>query len=194
MELAARTDVTRLLLAGSRGAHDALDRLLPLVYDELRAVARRHLAHERAGHTLATTDLVHEAYARLVDQRESDWQSRAHFMAIAAQAMRRILLQHARDRRALKRGGGIHPVALDDVPTLAAPDGEGGLNDDGLLALDAALERLATLDARLARVVECRYFGGMTTEETATALGVSDRTVKRDWRTARAWLHAALAA
>ncbi|HEX9953049.1 MAG TPA: ECF-type sigma factor [Rubricoccaceae bacterium] len=185
----ARSDVTRLLLSArpGAGAHANLDRLLPLVYDELRRLASRHLRAEAAGHTFATTDLVHEAYARLVDQREADWQSRAHFMAIAATAMRRILLQHARDRRALKRNGGARPLALDDVPTLAADE------DDGLVALDEALDRLAALDARLARVVECRYFGGMTADETAIAVGVSERTVKRDWRTARAWLYAALA-
>jgi RNA polymerase sigma factor (TIGR02999 family) len=156
------------------------------VYDELRDVAHRHLAREAPGHTFATTDLVHEAYQRLVDQRQADWQSRAHFMAIAATAMRRILLQHARDRRAAKRGGGIRPLELGEAPTFAPAE------DDGLIALDEALAKLALLDGRLARVVECRYFGGMTTEETASVLGVSDRTVKRDWRTARAWLYAAL--
>lgn len=189
----ARSDVTRLLLAatpGEQGAHAALERLLPLVYDELRRAASRHLRAEAAGHTFATTDLVHEAYEKLVGQRDAGWQSRAHFMAIAATAMRRILLQHARDRRAAKRGGGDRPLDLDALPTLA----DASPWDDGrLLELDDALGRLAALDPRLARVVECRTFGGMTADETATALGVSERTVKRDWRTARAWLAHALA-
>ncbi|NBC15797.1 MAG: sigma-70 family RNA polymerase sigma factor [Bacteroidetes bacterium] len=183
MSRSASHKVTQLLLEWSDGDAEALDDLMPLVYDELRRLARRHLRGERSGHTLNATALVHEAYFNLVDQERVVWQNRAHFFGIASQAMRRILLMHARRRNAQKRGGGQPDLPLDDVIVVA----EAHVQD--LLALDAALERLAAMDARMARVVECRYFGGLTIAETAAVLDVSPATVKRDWRTARAWLH-----
>lgn len=175
------SDVTELLLASQEGSPGAVDRLLPLVYDELKALAAGYLRAERAEHTLQTTGLVHEAYLRLVDQRRTTWQNRAHFFGIAAQAMRRILVDHARRRRARKRDGGI-PVTLDD--NLGGPSNDA----EELLAVDAALARLQTLDPRQARLVELRYFAGFTIEETAEALQISPATVKRDWLSAKAWL------
>jgi len=165
------------------GDREALDRMLSLAYDELRRMAHRELQHERPGHTLSTTDLVHEAYAKLVTEQVVDHGERAYFFAAAAQAMRRVLIDYARRRKALKRGGGWHPVALDDVDVVADDSSE------SLLALDEALARLAALDDRLARVVECRYFGGLTEDETADALGVTARTVRRDWVKAKGWLY-----
>lgn len=182
--------VTELLARAADGDQGALDRALPFVYEELHRLARRQLRRESAGHTLGTTALVHEAYLRLVDQRQAEWQSRAHFLALAATAMRRILLDHARRRGAVRRGAAGRPVPLD------APEAMHALSLDAradvLLELDEALVRLSALDARQARVVECRFFGGLTEEETAAALGVSVRTAKRDWQKARAWLHGAL--
>ena len=177
-------DVTRLLLDWSRGDQTALDRLMPLVYDELRAVAERSLRHERSGHTLQGTALVHEAYLKLVDQRQVRWQDRAHFFAVAAQLMRRILVDHARRHGAVKRGSGEprFPLHEADAPAAAAP-----LVD--WLALDCALDRLAALDERQARTVELRFFGGLTIEETAEVLRVSQATVKNDWTLARGWLY-----
>lgn len=186
MALPSQGEVTALLLAWDGRNRDVLDRLMPLLYDELHRLAHRHLAHERAGHTLTTTALVHEAYLQLVDQERAAWQNRAHFFALAAQAMRRILLMHARRHQAAKRGGGLRPLPLDDVLLVSAE------RADALVALDEALARLEALDARLGQVVELRYFGGLTVEETAEMLGRSPATVKRDWRTARAWLHRAL--
>ncbi|ARA93475.1 hypothetical protein AWN76_010115 [Rhodothermaceae bacterium RA] len=186
MSASPHPDVTRLLLDWSGGHREVLDRLMPLVYDELRRLARHHLRHERPDHTLTTTALVHEAYLNLIDQRQARWQNRAHFLAIAARAMRRILLQYARQRRALKRGGGLAPLPLEEH-LIVAPD-----RLDTVIVLDEALARLEAMDERLGRVVTCRYFGGMTYEEIADVLGVSVRTVKRDWRTARAWLHRAM--
>lgn len=180
------SDVTQLLLAWDGDNREVLDRLTPLVYEELRRLASRHLHHERPGHTLTTTALVHEAYVKLVDQDRAQWQNRAHFFAIAAQCMRRILLMHARKRRAAKRGGGQPDLPLDDVIVVSEA------RADELLALNDALSQLEAMDERLGQVVECRYFGGLTIEETAEVLGVSAATVKRDWRTARAWLHRAL--
>lgn len=174
-------DVTALLLAWSDGDEAARARLMDAVYDELRRVARRHLRRERADHSLAPTALVHEAYLKLVDQRRVRWQNRAHFFGIAAQVMRRILVDHARSRAAVKRGGDAK-VAFDDVVVGTAP-----LNVD-VLALDAALEKLASLDARQSRLVELRFFAGLTVEETAAALDIAPITVKRDWALARAWL------
>jgi RNA polymerase sigma-70 factor (ECF subfamily) len=171
-----------LLRSWSDGDEAALEALLPLIYDELRRLAHRHLYGERQGHTLATTDLVHEAFFNLVRQEQVEWQNRAHFLAIAAQAMRRVLLLYARSRRAQKRGGNPIRVPLDDALVVSED------NPEALLALDDALTRLEALDETLARVVEYRYFGGLTLEETAEAMGVSSRTVKRHWRTARAWL------
>ena len=180
------SDVTQLLQAWNGDNREVLDRLTPLVYEELRRLASRHLRRERPGHTLTTTALVHEAYLNLVDQDRVQWQNRAHFFAIAARCMRRILLMHARKRRAAKRGGGTPNLPLDDVIVVSEA------RADELLALNDALSKLEAMDERLGHVVECRYFGGLTIEETAEVLGVSTATVKRDWRTARAWLHRAL--
>lgn len=166
----------------------ALDRLLPLVYDQLRRVAHHQLGAEPTGHTLSTTALVHEAYLKLVDQTRVQWQDRAHFFAIASRAMRRILIDYARRHRAARRGGmrdGIPstPVSLDEVEIPIAERAE------ALLALDEALERLERFDARLAQVVECRFFAGLTEAETAATLEVSQRTVAREWAVARGWLY-----
>src|SRR5688572_20612607 len=176
---------TELLLLWSHGNRDALHDLVPLVYGELRAIARRRLRQERPDHTLDTTALVHEAYLKLIQLDRVQWQSRAHFLAIAAQAMRNILVSHARGRRRLKRGGGAARVPLEaaeGVQTAEAAEAE------RILALDAALERLAAVNPRHAQVVECRFFGGMTIEETAVVLGVSQGTVKRDWMLLSRWL------
>ncbi len=177
------SNVTQLLHAWTDGDRAVFDRLMPLVYDELRRLARRHLRRERPGHTLTTTALVHEAYLNLIDQNRVQWQNRAHFFGIAAQCMRRILLMHARKRSTAKRGGGQARLPLDDVVVISNERAE------ALLALDEALTRLEAVDARLAQIVEYRYFGGLTIEETAAVLGISKATVKRDFRTARAWLH-----
>ena len=176
-------EVTRLLEELGRGGTGALDRLVPILYDELRQIARRHMRGERLNHTLETTALVHEAYVKLVGLDRMHWQNRAHFLAVAAQAMRRVLVDHAVGRRRQKRGGVRQRVTLEDVPR----DSEQPL--EMLLTLDAALRRLEAMDARLTRVVECRYFGGMSVDETAQALQMSVATVKRDWSVARAWLN-----
>ena len=180
------SDVTELLLAAQSGAPGAVDRLVPLVYDELKKLAAGYLRAERADHTLQTTALVHEAYLKLVDQHRTTWQNRAHFFGVAAQAMRRILVDHARRRRAQKRAGG-QPVTLDDNHAGVNPD------TDDVLAVDAALHRLAELDPRQARIVELRYFAGLGIEQTAEALEISPATVKRDWVSAKAWLQRELA-
>lgn len=182
MTTPAPHDVTRLLAELSAGDPAALPKLMPLVYEELRALANRALRRERSDHTLATTALVNEAYLRLVDQRNPHWRHRTHFFAVAAQLMRRILVDHARGRRAAKRGGGQARVALDDAVDLA----EGRAVD--LIALDEALTRLAELDPQQGRLVELRFFGGLTLEETAAALEISLATVKREWTSAKAWL------
>jgi len=176
-------DVTKLLEDWSHGDQGALDRLMPLVHHELQRLAHRHLARERAGHTLQTTALVNEAYLRLVDQREVHWQNRTHFFAIAAQLMRRILIDYARKRGYAKRGGGAPHVALDEVAVLS-PE-----RATDLIDLDEALDRLAAIDPQACRVVELRYFGGLTIEETAEALGLSVDKVKGEWNTAKAWLY-----
>ncbi|HEX8385795.1 MAG TPA: ECF-type sigma factor [Rubricoccaceae bacterium] len=190
-------DVTRLLVDLSSGNREAADRLFPLVYGELLRLARERLRHERDGHSLATVDLVHEAYLRLVDGATVGWQDRAHFFAVASSVMRRLLVDWARARRAAKRGGDRQPLSLDAAPG-GGPDGAGAVlldsvaapvRDETLLELDEALTRLAVRSDRQARVVECRYFGGLTIEETAEALDVSPSTVKDDWRLARAWLY-----
>ena len=181
--MASTHGVTALLDDWSRGDRGALGQLLPLVYEELRAIAARQLVRERVGHTLQPTALVHEAYLRLVDQRQVDWQSRAHFFGVAAQIMRRVLVDHARRHAAEKRGDGVRCVSIDDVLHVAAP------GDVPILALDQALERLEKVDADLARIVELRAFGGLTIEEAAHVLDVSPSTAKREWRTAKAWLH-----
>jgi RNA polymerase sigma factor (TIGR02999 family) len=165
------------------GDREALDRLLPLVYDELRRIAHRELRRERPDHTLSTTDVVHEAYLKLRDHPSVAPGEQVRFLAVAATAVRRALVEHARRRDALKRGGGQRPVTFDDEAVVPEE------RSDDLLALDEALTRLAALDERLAQVVECRYFGGLTEDETAAALGVTSRTVRRDWVKARAWLY-----
>lgn len=174
--------VTELLLALQDGDRTVLNELVPLVYDELRAIARRKLRSERAGHTLTTTALVHEAYLKLVQIDRIQWQSRAHFFAIAAQAMRQVLVNHALRRKRIKRGGGVRHIPLEEAAGL--PVGEA----DRILALDAALEKLAIRNPRHARIVECRFFGGLGIEETASALEISPATAKRDWTLLRAWL------
>ena len=175
-------DLTGLLLAWRDGEAGAFDRLVPLVYDELRRQARLQLRRERAGHTLQPTALVHEAFLRLVEQSRAQWQNREQFFAVAGRAMRRVLVDHARARAAVKRGDGRTLVALDEAPEPAAAAGV------DVLVLDQVLDRLAAIDPRQARVVELRYFGGFTAAETATALDVSLATVNRDWAMARAWL------
>jgi RNA polymerase sigma factor (TIGR02999 family) len=181
MEPLPSGEITELILASRCGSRDALDRLFPHVYEALRQLAHRVLRSERQGHTLATTALVHEAYLRLVDQQRADWNDRAHFLAIVATAMRRILVDYARRQKRLKRGGQRRPVPLDDAMLVADQ------RADTLLALDEALSGLSALNERLSRVVECRFFAGLTTEETAAALQVTTRTVERDWQKARAW-------
>jgi RNA polymerase sigma factor (TIGR02999 family) len=175
-------DVTALLGDWSRGNRTALNQLLPLVYGELRRVAARRLRNERPNHTLQPTALVHEVYVRLVDQRQVDWQNRAHFFGVAAQVMRRILVDHARRRGASKRGEGVRFVSIDEANGVAVS------NEIPVLALDQALDRLQEVDSELATIVELRAFGGLTIEEAAHVLSVSPSTAKRDWRTARAWL------
>ena len=175
-------DITELLLAHGGGDAAALGRLVPLVYDDLRRIARGQLRRRRPGDTLDTTGLVHEAYVRLVDQSRASWRDRGHFFAVSAIAMRQIVVDHARRRMRVKRGGDRVTVPLDDVREPAAREAA------RILEIDEALERLARIDARLAQVVECRYFAGLTEEETAAALGVSVRTAQREWFKARAWL------
>lgn len=182
-----QAEVTALLRDVRSGEGHAIDRLLPLVYDDLRRIAHRQLAGERDGHTVNTTALVHEAYLRLVDHRQVEWRDRAHFFGVAAQAMRRVLVDYARQHRAAKRDGARRQVPLDDALLVVEE------RADVLLGLDEALTRLAALDARQGRVVECRFFGGLTEEETAEVLGVTARTVRRDWIKAKGWLHQELA-
>ena len=175
-------EITQLLLAWSKGDREALDRLFPLVYAELRRLAKSYMRKERAGHTLQTTALIHEAYLRLIDAGQVEWQNRTHFFGVAARAMRQILVEMARERGCQKRGGGARQISLDEAMTIGA-----GLDED-LVALDEALDALAQFDARKAQIVEMRFFGGLTEEEIAAALGVSTETVRRDWRLARSWL------
>jgi RNA polymerase sigma factor (TIGR02999 family) len=176
-------EMTRLLAAWSEGDRDALERLLPLVEGELHRLAHRYMRRERPGHTLQTSALVNEAYLRLVDQRDVRWQSRAHFFGIAAQMMRRILIDHARRKHFEKRGGGAAHVALDEAAVVSDERAA------ELVALDEALTALAKVDGRKSRVVELRYFGGLSVEETAEVLKVSPDTVTREWRRAKAFLH-----
>lgn len=177
------TDITSQLLAWRAGESSAVDKLFPLVYDELRRIAHRQMARETDGHTLSTTGLVHEAYLKLVDQTRTQWADRAHFFAVASNAMRRILVDHARSYRTDKRGAAPRRVSLTDDMLVAEE------RADTLLAVDEALTELAVLDERLSRVVECRFFAGLTEEETAEVLGVTARTVRRDWTKAKGWLH-----
>lgn len=178
----AEQDITLLLRQWNGGDQGALEQLIPVVYSELRSLAARYLRRERPDHTLQPTALVHEAFMRLVDQSRVVWQNRAHFFGIASQMMRRILVDHARQRRSAKRDPGTYRIA--SMPGVeAATD-----RDPELLAVDEALTRLESLDGRQARIVELRFFGGLTVEETAEVVGISTATVKREWRTARAWL------
>jgi RNA polymerase sigma-70 factor (ECF subfamily) len=174
-------DVSTLLRAWSDGDQSALDKLAPIVYDELRRLAGHYLSRERTGHSLQATALVNEAYLRLVDYKRMRWENRAHFFAVSAQLMRRILVDHAR-RHNLKRGGGVQHIALEDTAVV------GGGRAENLVVLDDAMQALARIDPRKAQVVELRFFGGLSVEETAEVLKVSPVTVMRDWNTARAWL------
>jgi len=180
-------EITRLLVDWSQGDQAALDKLLPLVYGELRRLSAYYMQRERPDHLLQTTALVHEAYLRLVDQRNVNYQSRAHFFAIAAQVMRHILVDYARGQRRQKRGEGLPSVALTDVAIISTDRAE------ELIAVNSALESLSARDPRKGRVFELRYFGGMSVEEAAEALGVSPITVARDWRMAKAWLRREIA-
>ena len=182
-------DVTRLLMNWSQGDQQSLDELMPLVYNELRRLAGSYLRRERADHTLQGTALVHEAFLRLVNQRDVQWKSRAHFFAIAAQMIRRILVDHARAQQAEKRGSGGVKIELDAA--IAATPGAFAAETGGvdLLGLDTALEKLARLDERQSRIVELRFFAGLSIEETAEVMSLSTATVKREWNSSRAWLH-----
>jgi RNA polymerase sigma-70 factor, ECF subfamily len=182
MTTPAPHEVTQLLLAWSKGDQAARDQLMPLVYEELRRMAKRHMDRQKPDHTLQTTALIHEAYLRLVDQKEARWQNRAHFFAVAAQAMRQILVDYARTRHAAKRGGEASAVSLDEAAVVSRQ------RAGALVALDDALQSLAAVDWRKSQVVELRYFGGLSVEETAKVLKVSSETVLRDWRLAKTWL------
>lgn len=175
-------DVTQLLVSWSNGDRVALDALTPVVYDELRKLAHRYLMRERHDHTLQSTALVHEAYMRLIDQKHVQWQNRAHFFGVAAQMIRRILCDHARAHQTAKRGGGAAKLSLDEA--LAVPGGR----DLNIVALDEALRQLEELDPKQSRIIELRFFTGLSIEETAEVMGISPATVKREWTTARAWL------
>lgn len=179
-------EVTRLLDAWSGGDEDALAKLIPLVQPELHRLAHHYMSRERTGHTLQTTELLDEAYLRLIGDPKRSWQNRTHFVAAAAQLMRRIMVDHARERRARKRGGDAIKVSLDDAALVTERRSE------HLLALDEALEKLAVQDPHKSQIVELRYFGGLTVEETAAFLKMSQRTVEREWRMAKAWLYRAL--
>jgi len=176
-------EVTQLLINWSKGDKAALEMLVPLVHSELRRLARRYLGREHPGHTLQTSALINAAYMRLIDQDSVQWQNRAHFFAVAAQVMRHILVDHGRAHLYAKRGGGAHKVSLDEVEAITRQRAE------ELVALDDALNKLATLDARKSQIIELRFFGGLTIEETAEAMKMSPKTVTREWRSAKAWLH-----
>lgn len=180
------TTITQLLIRWRDGDQAALDELAPRIYNELRHLAKHYLRQERPDHTLQSGDLVHEAFLRLVDEQEIDWQNRAHFFGIASVRMRHILVEHARSRQAAKRGGGEYLLSLGKADRLAEK------RDVNLLALDDVLQRLETMDPQKSRIVELRYFGGLTIEETAEAMKISPATVKRDWSMARAWLRSEL--
>jgi RNA polymerase sigma-70 factor, ECF subfamily len=187
MPASSKGEITRLLAACRRGDEGALEKLLPLVYDELHRQAIQFFSRERAGHTLQPTALVNEVYLRLVNQREATWQNRAQFFAIAAQMMRRILVSHARARQAAKRGGAEQRIAFTEEVS-AVPE-----RDVNLLALDEALNKLETIDPQKSRMVELRFFSGLSVPETAEVMGVSPRTVDRQWQTAKAWLYREIA-
>jgi RNA polymerase sigma factor (TIGR02999 family) len=177
------SEVTQLLVRWRSGDREALDSLLPLVYDELRRIARHYLQNERTGHTLQSTALVNEAYMRMVAQDLPEWQNRAHFFAVAAQLMRQILVDHARNRRASKRGGDVYKMSLEDATE--QPTG----TDVDVVALDDALKELSEMDPQQGRVVELKFFAGLSNEDAAEVLSISPSTVKRDWMSARAWLY-----
>lgn len=181
--MALPDEVTQLLINWSKGDQAALEKLVPLVNSELRRLARRYLARERPSHTLQTSALINEAYIRLIDQQSVQWQNRAHFFAVAAQVMRHILVDHARAHLYAKRGGGALKVPLDEVEVIAAQRAA------KLVALDDALSTLTSLDLRKSQIIELRFFGGLTIEETAEAMSISPKTVTREWRSAKAWLH-----
>ena len=187
MSQPSRHEVTQLLLAWSSGDQTALDKLTPLVYDELRRMAHRYMSRERPGHTLQTTALVNEAYLRLVNREAVEWQNRAHFFAIAAQVMRHILVDHARSHAYAKRGGGTRTISLDEAMLVSQERAA------EVVALDEALKGLADIDPQQSRIVELRFFGGLTIEETAAVLQLSAATIKREWSTAKAWLYHELA-
>ena len=186
MPLTSQKAVTQLLVDWSGGDEGALAKLIPLVQPELHRLAHHYMSRERAGHTLQTTALLDEAYLRLVDDPKRSWQNRTHFVATAAQLMRRIMVDHARERYSLKRGGGVTKVTLDEAALVTEARSE------ELLALDEALERLAVQDPRKSQIVELRYFGGLTVEETSEFLKMAQRTVEREWNMAKAWLYRAL--
>ena len=186
MRTASSHEVTALLIDWSSGNKAALDRLMPLVDRELHRLAHHYMRQERLGHTLQTTALVNEAYLKLIDQRQVHWKNRAHFFALSAQLMRRILVDHARKRKYAKRGGDARRISFDEVMAVSPA------RSADLIALDDALEKLAAIDARKGKVVEMRFFGGLSVEETAEALSVSPLTVKRDWKMAKAWLYNSL--
>jgi RNA polymerase sigma-70 factor, ECF subfamily len=179
----SQQEITALLVAWSNGERSALDQLTPLVYKDLREMAHNYLRRERAGHTLQTSDLVHEAYLKLINEREMNWQNRAHFFAVSAQMMRMILVDYARKRNYAKRGGGALRVSFDEALAVSNE------RTADLIALDDALNALAAFDERKSRIAELRYFGGLSVEETAEALSVAPVTVMRDWRLAKAWLY-----
>jgi RNA polymerase sigma factor (TIGR02999 family) len=183
MKMLAADNLTGLLLEWREGDKAALDRLMPLVYDELRRIAHRYVQRERDGHTLQTSALVNEAYLRFAGQRKVDWQNRSHFFAVTAQVMRHILIDHARRRRYVKHGGEARQVSIKDAAGMSLQ------RADELIVLEEALDELAKLDRRKSRVVELRYFGGLSLEETADVLDISLMTVRRDWRAAKAWLY-----
>ena len=176
-------EVTRLLLDWSNGDKTALDKLMPLIYEELRRLAHRYMSRERAGHTMQTTALVNEAYVRLINRKNVHWQDRAHFFAIAAELMRTILVDHARSHATAKRGGGARKLSLDEVLVVSQERAA------DVVALDEALNALAVIDPKQSRIVELRFFGGLTIEETAEVLDLSAATIKREWTTAKAWLY-----
>lgn len=186
--MSEQSEVTRLLQVASSGLEPDVDRLLPLLYEQLQSLARKILRNEMRQPTLATVDLVHEAYLRLVDQSQTTWQGQGHFLAIAALAMRRIVVDRARQRKRHKRGGNAIQLTLNAGLDVAAPDSKGELSSEDIILLDATLDRLSEFDPRGAKVVECRYFAGLSIEETAQALDCSPITVKRAWRGARSWL------
>jgi RNA polymerase sigma-70 factor (ECF subfamily) len=175
--------ISQLLESVRKGDADAAFTLMPLLYNELHRLAMHYMRSERPGHTLQATALVNEAYLKLIDQREANWESRSHFIAVAAQVMRNVLIDHARGRQRVKRGGLQQKVPLEDVVLISEEQ------TDDLIAIDTAMKRLEGIDARQSRIVELRYFGGLTVEQTAEVLGISPKTVKRDWAVARAWLH-----